>query len=374
MNLTTQPTREVHRGTAQARQKVSIENSQREFTCEVLQREDYPEWDNLIDRSPHGTIFHYSWWLQTTAVDFKILAIRNERGALIAGLPVPFRRRLGLTLLHSPALTPYLGPIFDLPDTNSASERLFFMRSHGETLAQNVRSFDSFRCVAGACAPDLQGFLWAGFQVYLAYTFRFSATHSLDQISAGMSRTHVQKVTKALRLNLTVTRDEGLEDAILLNCKTFERQGLKPSFCPDLLRRLWHAARSRERANLYVARTSDNKPAATLLTVHDNRTTYQIVSGVNPELRDVPGAYLVLWNALQDSIRASRDYDFEGSSLRGVESFYRRWGATAMPVWRIEKAGSGSGALLQLLLDRRQAASFKQCATRSTPCIPVKLV
>jgi hypothetical protein len=363
MNLATQPTSEVHRGTASPRQKASIQKSQRGVTCEVLQSEDYPEWDNLIDRSPHGTIFHYSWWLQTTATDFKILAVRNERGTLVAGLPIPFRRRLGLTLLHSPVLTPFLGPIFDLPTSGSASEQLLFMRSQGEFLAQNVKSFDSFRCLAGACAPDLQGFLWAGFHVHLGYTFRFPATHSLDQITAGMSRTHLQKVAKALGLNLTVTRDEGLEDVILLNCKSFERQRLKPSFSPDFLRRLWDAARSRERAHLYVARTSDNKLAATLLTVHDNRTTYQIVSGVNPELRDVPGAYLVLWNALQDTIRAGRGFDFEGSSIRGVESFYRRWGATAMPIWRIEKAGSGRGALLQLLLNHRQAGSFKQCAT-----------
>jgi hypothetical protein len=360
MKLATQPAREVHRGTALPCQNPTIQKSQRGVTCQVLQREDYPEWDDLVDRSPHGTIFHYSWWLQIAAAHFEILGIRNERGALIAGLPVPFRRRLGLTLLHSPALTPYLGPIFDLPATGGASERLLLMRSHGELLAQNVKSFDSFRCVAGPCAPDLQGFLWAGFHVHLAYTFRFPALHSLDQITAGMSRTHLQKVTKASRLNLTVTRDEGLEDVISLNCKTFERQGLKPSFSPDYLRRLWDAARSQERAHLYVARTSDNKPAATLLTVHDNRTTYQIVSGVNPELRDVPGAYLVLWKALGDSIRAGRDFDFEGSSIRGVESFYRRWGATAMPIWRIEKAGSGRGALLQLLLDRRQAGSFNQ--------------
>jgi len=96
---------------------------------------------------------------------------------------------------------------------------------------------------------------------------------------------------------------------------------------------------------------------AALFTVHDSRTTYQIVSGFNPEHPDVPGQNAVLWTALQAGIEAGRNYDFEGSSLRGVETFYRRWGCEAVPVWKIEKTGSARGALAQLairFLDRKR--------------------
>ena len=322
-------------------------------TCQVLEREDYAAWDDLIDRSPHGTVFHYSWWLQTTADEFTILVIRNDRGDILAGMPIPRERRPGLRLLRSPNLTPYLGPVFDLSSIDNTCDRLHFMRSNGETLGRAIKSFDSVRYVAGASAPDLQGFLWAGFRVQLAYTFRFPATHTLDRVTEGMTRTHLQKLTKALKLKLTVLRDEGLEDLIFLNTKTFEKQGLKPVCSADFLTRLWQAAHAQQKAHLYVARTGDGKAVAALLTVHDKRTTYQIVSGVNPEFRDVPGAYLVLWNALADTLSAGRDFDFEGSSLRGVECFYRRWGAMAVPIWRLEKTGSWRGGLFQSLVDRR---------------------
>lgn len=323
------------------------------ISCEILAPEDYPDWDDLIDRSPHGTVFHYSWWLQTTADEFTILVIRNERGAIVAGMPIPRERRPGLRLLRSPNLTPYLGPVFDLTSIENTCDRLHFMRSNGEVLGRAINSFDSVRYVAGASAPDLQGFLWAGFRVYLAYTFRFPATHTLDQVTEGMTRTHLQKLTKALKLKLTVVRDDGLEDLIFLNAKTFEKQGLKPVCSAEFLKRLWHAAHAQKKAHLYVAKTGDGKSVAALLTVHDKRTTYQIVSGVNPEFREVPGAYLVLWNALQDTLPAGRDFDFEGSSLRGVECFYRRWGAMAVPIWRLEKTGSWRGGLFQSLVDRR---------------------
>jgi Acetyltransferase (GNAT) domain len=332
----------------------------KETICHVLQQEDYPEWDDLIDKSPHGTIFHYSWWLQTTATDFSILVIRNERGAIVAGMPIPRERRPGLTLLCSPSLTPYLGPVFDLSSLDNTCDRLHFMRSNGELLARNIKSFDSVRYVAGASAPDLQGFLWAGYRVSLAYTFRFPASYAPEQVTASVTRAHRQKLTKAQQLNLRVVRDDGLEDLVSLNRIAFEKQGLKPACSPDFLRRLWNAAHSQERAHLYVAKTSDDKPVAALLTVYDNRTTYRIASGVNPEFRNIPGAYLVLWNALQDTLRAGRDFDFEGSSLHGVECFYRRWGAMAVPIWRLEKTGSWRGGLFHSLVDRRDSLALNK--------------
>lgn len=325
----------------------------KQVVCTVLKPEEYAEWDDLIDRSSHGTVFHYSWWLQTTADSFTILAIRDDRGAIIAGMPIPRDRRAGLRLLHSPGLTPYLGPVFDLSGIDNTCDRLHFMRSHGEILGRNINSFDSVRYVAGASAPDLQGFLWAGFRVHLAYTFRFPASHTPTQVTEGMTRTHLQKLTKAQRAKLTLVRDDGIEDLIFLNSKTFEKQGLKPAYSPEFITRLWNVAHARGKARVYVAKTDDGKPVAALLTVNDTRTTFQIVSGVNPELREIPGAYLVLWNALQDTLLAGRDFDFEGSGLRGVECFYRRWGATAVPVWRLEKVGSWRGGLFQSLVERR---------------------
>ncbi|MGH9564104.1 MAG: hypothetical protein ACRD3S_21840, partial [Terracidiphilus sp.] len=93
--------------------------------------------------------------------------------------------------------------------------------------------------------------------------------------------------------------------------------------------------------------TSDNEPIACLLTVHDTKTTYQIVSALDPEKKEIPGSYLLLWTALRDALEAKRDFDFEGSALRGVEQYYRKWGAAAVPIWRLEKAGSIQGGLLQ---------------------------
>jgi hypothetical protein len=332
---------------------------QQKMWCEYLSVADYPSWDALVRKSPHGTVFHHSWWLAATADSFRILVVRDEKGELIGGLPLPAKNARGLKLLHSPALTPYLGAIFDLSGVDGVCEQLHLMRSCGEALGRAIGPFDSFRQIGGAAGPDLQGFLWAGFTASLAYTFRFSCRQSVSEISKGMTRTHMQKLTKAKRLNLEVSRHGTVETLIELNRMTFERKRAAIPFDTGLVLRLWEAAHSRGHANLYVA-TTEKVPIAALLTVHDERTTYQIVSGFNPAFPDVPGQNLVLWTAIQDALEAGRNYDFEGSSLRGVETFYRRWGCDAVPVWKIEKAGSVRGTLAQLairFLDRNRSSA-----------------
>lgn len=331
----------------------------RSIRCHILRREEYAEWDGLVDVSPHGTVFHYSWWLEIAAGGIDILTLRDDNGRLLGGIPLPRVRRWGLDLVHSPPLTPYLGPVFDVSEATTSCDRLYLMRSWGEMLARGIRSFDSFRCVAGASAPDLQGFLWAGYIVRLAYTFRFPANCSANSVAEAMTRTHSQKLTKAERLGATVTRNQNVDTLIGLNKMTFKRQNIAPGYSPDLVRRLWAAAHSRNKAQIYVAETHEGTPAAALLTVNDARTTYQIVSGVNWDLCDAQGGYLVLWRAIQDALSAGNAFDFEGSALRGVETYYRRWGPIAVPVWRIEKAGSLRGTLLQTLIRRRDAASMR---------------
>lgn len=323
--------------------------------CEILKREQYGEWDALVDRSPHGTVFHSSWWLSIAAERLDILVVREKNGSLCGGIPFTTRKRASMTLFHAPPLTPFLGPIFDVSKISDPCARLHLMRSTGELLARGLPRFDSFRCMVGALGPDLQGFLWAGFQAELAYTFRFSAGRSIKEIENQVTRTHLQKLSKAKRLGLFVSRNDDVE-AFAYLCKIGSVHDGRLLYPQELPIRLWSAALQREKSTFYIARTSDATPIAALLTVHDSKTTYQIVSAFDPAKRELPGSYLLLWTAVREALEANRDFDFEGSALRGVEQYYRKWGPTAVPVWRLAKAASVRGGLLQFAARYRARA------------------
>lgn len=319
---------------------------------EVLHPTEFSSWDALVSKSPQGTVFHHSWWLEATGYDFEILVCRDA-GEVVAGIPLPRKRRAGLTLFHSPMLTPYLGPIFDLSKPRSAYEQVSLMRRLGESLARAIKGYDSFSYTAGASAPDLQGFLWADYQAQLGYTFRFEAGTSVDQVLRGMAKGQRGALAKAQRSQTIVSAEKEIDLLLELNKQTFARQGLSLPYPENLLRRLWAAARARGQAQIYLARAVQGMFVAGMLVVHDARSSYMLLEGISPEGRSLGGVALVEWQAIQDALVAGRAFDYEGSELRNVEPRLRRWGAVPKPIWRLERAGSLRGALARMLLQRQ---------------------
>ena len=358
----------------------TIESAPRYFVS-LLGRERYGEWDSLVTKSPHGTIFHNSWWLDAVGQDFTLLGCwDSQTGKLVAGIPLPWKRRAGLRLYHPPRLTPYLGPIFDLSDIDNTSEQLSLMRHCGEQLALGISGFDCLYYIAGASAPDLQGFAWAGFRIELAYTFRFDAGMTPENVFEQITRTHRQKLKKNAQYSIEAGDD--VRALATLSNQTFERQGIACPFSERYLRQIWEAASGHGKATLYTARDSNQRPVSSLLVVHDERTSYQIVSGIDATLRDSPAGYLLTWRAICDALNAGRSFDFEGSAIRGVEKYYRRWGAAARPVWQLKKDGSLRGWLARAayrefsLMNARtavrgNAAKAPQASGAETPLVEV---
>lgn len=331
------------------------QNPKKDVLCEVLRSEGYPEWDELVDRSPHGTIFHHSWWLEAASQHFSILVTRNERGAIVAGIPVPLARKHGLLSVQCPDLTPHLGPVFDLATARGTCDQLHLMRSHGEALAAVVKQFDSFESPVGPEMPDLQGFLWAGFRARLSYVYRFSPTRDVQQILAAMSDRSRHELQEALKLDLEIARDEGVEDLIAMQKKSQRRQRGEAAAFSERVTSLWNAALAGGSARAYVARTNHGVPIAALFAVQDRRTLYSLAANIDPEFRAIPALPAVIWTALNDSIFSGRNFELAGPHSTEEERFFRDWGAASVPVCRIETAGSWHSGLLDSISERRAA-------------------
>lgn len=325
--------------------------TRREPRAELLPGDQFALWDALVDKSPHGTVFHKSWWLQATGCDFEILGCWNQKGELSAGLPLPRKRRGGLTLCHSPALTPYLGPLFDLSAADCPRDHLYLMRLQGECLARAIRPFDSFCQIVGAGAPDFQGFLWAGFHVEIGYTFRFSAGTTSEQALRDAARTHRQKLNPKRNQDVSVEAGDDVSALLELNRLTFSRRRRAAPYSESLVRRLFTAAAAHDSGVIYVARDPNNRPLSSIFVVRDSRASYQIVSGIDWNEQNVEAGYLATWRAIRDALDSGRAFDFEGSRIRGVEQYYRRWGAPAVPTWNLRKVGTWRGRVATAFLN-----------------------
>ncbi len=305
---------------------------------------DLELWDQLLLTSPHSTMFHQSWWLKKTKYNFSILAVLDrKKGRLIAGIPLPSYAKFGFRLIRNPPLTPYLGPVFDIENEKNISQKTTIMRKTGELLATSMAQFDSFHERIGTNCADMQGFLWAGFRVEGHYTYIFPSHLTSEDILAQMHSKHRRELTKAERKGMIVEKSQDIDSFLEINAMTYERQKTTASYGNDLVRSLWSVAKSRKQADLYMAKTENGAWTDGVLCFKDNKRAYLVLAAGNPEYRGSGGGNLVLWKAIEDVIGAGLMFDFEGSAIRGVEKYYRRWGAIPTLTYSLCKEGTWKG-------------------------------
>ena len=77
---------------------------------------------------------------------------------------------------------------------------------------------------------------------------------------------------------------------------------------------------------------------------------HSIFAGSDPESRSANAATLLLWRILEDASAAGcREYNFNGSMMRPIETFIRHFGAEQTPYMMIEKQYSGLYTFLKSL-------------------------
>jgi hypothetical protein len=312
---------------------------------EILNSSEYGEWDALVDRSPHGTVFHNSWWLEAARSRFQILVCRYGRG-IVAGIPICRVHRRGVRLLQRPALTPYLGPVVDVPEADpigATSQAL--TRAAGEALAKAIADFDLLEYDVGPNAPDLQPFLWHGYRAERGHTFVVPSATPPEQALQRISRKQRARISN--RHGLVVECGADFDSFFAVQRKTFAYKRTPVPFTEEYAHDLWSTACGRGCAAIYLARAAEGRVAAGLCVVHDRRFSYQLMAGVDPELRSLGAGPLLGWTALQDALRAHRGYDFEGSVFPGVAAYFRSMGATAVPIHTLSKAPTWRGVAAQ---------------------------
>src|SRR5437660_10716775 len=77
--------------------------SQPKHCLRYLTPGEYPLWDALVGVSSQGSVLCRSWWVSALQGDVRILAY-FAGNCLIAGIPLYFERRFGLTLCRMPRL------------------------------------------------------------------------------------------------------------------------------------------------------------------------------------------------------------------------------------------------------------------------------
>lgn len=282
-----------------------------------------------------NSIFEQPWWLDAVAPGQWDTAVIEKGGKTVARLPYVKTKRLGFRLLGMPEYTQTLG--YWLLDTGARNAKKYSREKDliMELIAQ----------IPKGCSVDLEldhscdylfPFKWSGYTLQMQYSYRIESIVNEEQLWSGLAeniRTDIKKAQKTL----TVKDDHPISDLIIMQSKTFGRQGRKLNNVEKLLERIDEAAKQNNARKLLCAVDREGRTHAAAYFVYDSKCCYYLIGGGDPELRNSGASSLLVWEGLKFASTVSEAFDFEGSMIEPVERFFRAFGGVPTPYWRVTK-------------------------------------
>jgi hypothetical protein len=307
----------------------------------------------LGEREPSIPLFSRPWWLDATAGAGSWDAVVVERGGeLRASLPFVVERRMGLTLLGQPPLTPSLGPWLRA-STAKYANRLGEEKELLEALADGLPPYDRYTQFWHPDRTNWLPFYWRGFTQTTRYTYVLPDLSDPDALWGALRENIRREVQKAgRRFSLRVRDDLGVDAFLALNEATFRRQGRGLPYPRALVERIDAACAARGCRRILVAEDGEGRRHAGAFIVWDENSAYYLMGGADPELRSSGAMSLVLWEAVRHAAGVTRRFDFEGSMVEPIERFFRAFGAVQTPYFEVSRTPS------RLLRARRHLAAL----------------
>lgn len=293
-----------------------------------------------------NSIFEESWWLDAVAPgQWKELKIEKD-GELVARWPIVLFGNKMRIPKYTQTIGIWLNPKY--VQTIADEEEVYLQLI--EQLPQDVQAEWSL-------APENRfylPFVWKGFNVSVGATYVIDDLDDTDAIFARLSKSMQRDIKQAAK-KVTVEESEDIDMLIEMSLATYSRQGRAYIVKPENLRRVFKAAKIHKACTLLAAKDTEGNVHSMTLFVYDENKCYYLVGASNPKLNAKSCANtLLLWEGIMIAAKHSNVFDFEGSTIQGIGTYFRRFGSKFTYHFVIKKEGL-MGELFQILKPRIKA-------------------
>jgi len=301
---------------------------------------DKKEYRELCKVEEPTSPFSRDWWLDAVCGrENWDVAVVEDHGQIAACLPYHFVKRRGRTEILMPKLTPSLGPWVRYPEGMKPANRLSLEMDMYSRLIEALPPFLRFNQNFHYSVTNWLPFYWKGFRQMTRYTYVIDDLTDSDEISHNLRKKRKETIKKAEK-EFTVVESDDLRKFYELNKQPFDKQDVSVPYTYDLLSELDSSCRLHRSRKMLFALDKDDQVHSALYLVTSPRSTTALMSGLDPQFKGDGSTSLLFWEALKMSALVSREFDFEGSMLRHVESVLRSFGGRQAPYFTIWKTDS----------------------------------
>ncbi len=292
----------------------------------------------LCAEGREAALFMQPWWLDAAGPWDVALAYRNKQ--LVGAMPYAPGRKWGISTIGMPRLTHHMRIWTDKPPDISAHKWLTREKQILWALVDALPAFGFFSLVFDSDSFDnWLPFHWKGFRQELRYTFVIDRA-SPDDLDQQINR-NLRRNLREAGASVTVRETDDLKGCFNLFKITHARQRVALPFTLDDLSRIDRGVREHHAGRLLGAYDRDGRLLSAAYMLWDTDRAYYFLAGDSDAGREASAGLLLCREALRIAFeeRGVKSFDFCGSMLESVTEIRRQFGAHAVPLMKIFKAG-----------------------------------
>ena len=271
-------------------------------------------------------LFEKPWWLDVACVKWDV-AIATKGDEVTGAWPYPIESKMGVALVRTPMLTPYLGPQVYYPQGLKESNADSFEH---ETVAELMNQMPKAKVWHLALQPGMKqaGLLKKhNLEARVQQTFLLELTESEETLLKNM-KDATRRNIRIAEGEVTVSNSPGnLKDLYDFQKETLGKKGKTIPFTFKHMQRIMDGCLANDAAALWVAKDKQGTIEAIVWQVWDEQCSYYFMGGQNHAKNSYRAMSLLLWHTIKEAkARGCATFDLEGSMDEGVERFFRNFG------------------------------------------------
>jgi Acetyltransferase (GNAT) domain len=288
------------------------------------------------------SVFGQAWFLDAVCVpnNWGVCVDIGQNGRINGVLPYFFTKKWGLKIIQQPVLTGYMGLWIDYELHWNTHQKTSQERA---VLKNLIAQLPTVAFLSQAYPPYFQNWLpfyWAGFEQTARMTHILRGLKNTETIFKNFKENVRKKIKKAS----TTIRVETTEDVDLvydIYDQIMATKGRKMSYSKDFLTHLHAKIKENNAGQLYKAVNTEGVVHAAVYIIWDKTTAYYWLGGSAIAHRNSGALTLLLWEIMQDVAKRGIDnFDFTGSDLENLESFFAAFNAGKQTYFKVTRYGN----------------------------------
>ena len=270
-------------------------------------------------------VFCQHWWVDAVCANWDVAIAK--KGDHIAGVwPYAIEKKVGVSLLRTPKLTPYLGPHVFFPANMKESNADAF---EYETVTELLKQIPAAEVWNISTQPGFKqvGIMKAnGLKSQVQQTFLIDLTQGEPTVFANMKESLRRNIRSAEKGMTIVNEPATIGGLYQFQKHTLNKKGALQAYTLQDMELLFHSCLEHNSGAIWAAKM-DDKIQAIIWNVWDAERSYYFMGAQNPAEDNSKAKSLLLWHAIKEAIkRGNKIFDMEGSMDPGVERFFRSFG------------------------------------------------